>query len=75
LERLGQLKNPMTSLGFEPATFRLVAYITRTNYGDIRCAILSISDTTHNETAMRVMVTVDMLLSGAPVVSNLTVLQ
>jgi hypothetical protein len=25
LEGLGQLKNPMTSLGFEPATFRLVA--------------------------------------------------
>jgi hypothetical protein len=25
LEALGQLKNPMTSSGFEPATFRLVA--------------------------------------------------
>jgi hypothetical protein len=25
LEGLGQLKNPMTSSGFEPATFRLVA--------------------------------------------------
>jgi hypothetical protein len=25
LEGLGQLKNPMTSLGIEPATFRLVA--------------------------------------------------
>jgi hypothetical protein len=25
LERLGQLKNPMTSSGIEPATFRLVA--------------------------------------------------
>jgi hypothetical protein len=25
LERLGQLKNPVTSLGLEPATFRLVA--------------------------------------------------
>jgi hypothetical protein len=26
LEGLGQLKNPMTSSGFEPATFRLAAY-------------------------------------------------
>jgi hypothetical protein len=26
LEGLGQLKNPMTSSGMEPATFRLVAY-------------------------------------------------
>jgi hypothetical protein len=26
LEGLGQLKNPMTSSGIEPATFRLVAY-------------------------------------------------
>jgi hypothetical protein len=26
LERLGQLKNPMTSSEVEPATFRLVAY-------------------------------------------------
>jgi hypothetical protein len=25
LERLGQLKNPMTSLGFEPANFQLVS--------------------------------------------------
>jgi hypothetical protein len=25
LEQLGQLKNPLTSLGIEPATFRLVA--------------------------------------------------
>jgi hypothetical protein len=25
LEGLGQMKNPMTSSGFEPATFRLVA--------------------------------------------------
>jgi hypothetical protein len=27
LEGLGQLKNPMTSSGIEPATFRLVALI------------------------------------------------
>jgi hypothetical protein len=26
LEGLGQLKNPMTSSGIEPATFRLAAY-------------------------------------------------
>jgi hypothetical protein len=26
LEELGKLKNPMTSSGLEPATFRLVAY-------------------------------------------------
>jgi hypothetical protein len=26
LEELGQLKNPVTSSGIEPATFRLVAY-------------------------------------------------
>jgi hypothetical protein len=26
LEGLGQVKNPMTSSGIEPATFRLVAY-------------------------------------------------
>jgi hypothetical protein len=28
LKGLGQLKNPMTSLGIEPATFWLVAYAT-----------------------------------------------
>jgi hypothetical protein len=32
LEGLGQLKNPMTSSGIEPATFRLVAYSASTNY-------------------------------------------
>jgi hypothetical protein len=34
LEGLGQLKNPMSSLGFEPATFRLVAqFLNELRYG------------------------------------------
>jgi hypothetical protein len=41
LEGLGQLRNPMTSSGFEPATFRLVAQClnqTETvNFRDHRC--------------------------------------
>jgi hypothetical protein len=32
LEGLGQLKDPVTSLGIEPTTFRLVAYSASTNY-------------------------------------------
>jgi hypothetical protein len=32
LERLGQLKNSMTSLGFEPTTFQLAAQCLTTNY-------------------------------------------
>jgi hypothetical protein len=31
LERLGQLKNPVTSSGIEPATFRLVCLIIKTS--------------------------------------------
>jgi hypothetical protein len=30
LKGLSQLKNPMASLGIEPATFQLVAYATKT---------------------------------------------
>jgi hypothetical protein len=42
LEGLGQLKNPMTSLGFESTAFRLVAYVF-IKFGIIRMSSLKIA--------------------------------
>jgi hypothetical protein len=43
LEGLGQLKNPMTSSGIEPATFQLVAYclvdLTGSGYIPVCCVL------------------------------------
>jgi hypothetical protein len=48
LEVLGQLKNPITSSGIEPATFRLVArrHVSKSRIEDAVCMTLSVLDYT-----------------------------